>query len=335
MGDVLTQSQIDALLNVVQTEGFDGEDMAGVASEPKVRKYDFHTPKKFTKDRLKLVNSVYENYARVIASHLTSMLRLSCEVELADVEEQRYYEFNNALGEDDIVAFVDTKIVGSDIDDEEPLFVEISKPIIYAIIDRMLGGTGDSDGEDESGGYTDIELVLFESVMKHIAPLMTDVWQNYLDIQFQFHRLETNPRLVQVVGMDEIVVIVILAIKLKDTEGKINICLPGNILEHVFDAFEKSKTSANKKKEQQGELERIALARSVEDSTLEIKALLGEALISLEDLCQLKVNDVLNLHLERESDIYVCVEEEPWFKGKLGVFKENMAVKLSGTVIKN
>ncbi|WP_206459628.1 flagellar motor switch protein FliM [Anaerovorax sp. IOR16] len=334
MGDVLTQSQIDALLNAVQTEGFDKQSMTSSTSEPKVRKYDFHTPKKFTKDRLKLVNSVYESYARVIASHLTSMLRLSCEVELVDIEEQRYYEFNNALGEDDIVAFIDGKITGRDVDDEEPIMVEISKSIIYAIIDRMLGGTGDSDAEDENDGYTDIELVLYESVIKHISPLMSDVWQNYLDIEFQFRRLETNPRLVQVVGMDEIVVIVILTIKLKDTEGKINICLPGNILNHVFEAFEKSKT-INKRKEQQEELERISLARSVEDSALDIKALLGEALISLEDLYQLKVNDVLNLHVPKDSDVYVCVEEEPWFKGKLGVYKDNMAVKLNGTIVKN
>lgn len=335
MGDVLTQSQIDALLNSVQTEGFDKEAMDGSASEPKIRKYDFHTPKKFTKDRLKLVSSVYENYARVIASHLTSMLRLNCEVELLEVEEQRYYEFNNALGEDDIIGFVETQIPGRELDDGEPLMIQLTRSIIYAMIDRMLGGTGDSDEDDESGGYTDIELVLFESVMKHMTPLMKDVWQNYLDIQFQFHRVETNPRLVQVVGIDEIVVIVTLAIKLKDTEGKINICLPANILDHVFDAFEKSKINSGKKKEHQGELERVALARSVEDSTLEIKALLGEAMISLEDFYQLKVNDVLNLNLAKESDVYVCVEEEPWFKGKLGVFKENMAVKLSGTVMKN
>ncbi|WP_324824545.1 flagellar motor switch protein FliM [Sinanaerobacter sp. ZZT-01] len=334
MGDVLTQSQIDALLSAVQTEGFDKQDITNSTSEPKVRKYDFHTPKKFTKDRLKLVNSVYENYARVIASHLTSMLRLSCEVELVDIEEQRYYEFNNALGEDDIVAFIDGNISGRDSDDEEPLMVEISKPIIYAIIDRMLGGTGDSDEDDENGGYTDIELVLYESVIKHISPLMSDVWQNYLDINFQFRRLETNPRLVQVVGMDEIVVIVILSIKLKDAEGKINICLPGNILNHVFEAFEKSKT-ISKKKEQQGELERISLARSVEESALDVKALLGEALISLEDLYHLKVNDVLNLHVPKDSDVYLCVEEEPWFKGKLGLYKENMAVKLNGTIVKN
>ncbi len=334
MGDVLTQSQIDALLSAVQTEGFDKQDIANGASEPKVRKYDFHTPKKFTKDRLKLVNSVYENYARVIASHLTSMLRLSCEVELVDIEEQRYYEFNNALGEDDIVAFVDGTISGMNGDEDEPLMVDISKSIIYAIIDRMLGGTGDSDEDDENGGYTDIELTLYESVIKHIAPLMSDVWQNYLDIHFKFRRLETNPRLVQAVGMDEIVVIVILSIKLKDAEGKINICLPGNILNHVFEAFERTKT-ISKKREQQEEPERIALAKSVEESALDVKALLGEALISLEDLYQLKVDDVLNLHVSKNSDVYVCVEEEPWFKGKLGVYKENMAIKLDGTIVKN
>ena len=68
MGDVLTQSQIDALLSSVQASGNFGDtadsgsagdsvitagDTAGSDKDKKYRKYNFHTPKKFTKDRLK------------------------------------------------------------------------------------------------------------------------------------------------------------------------------------------------------------------------------------------------------------------------------------------
>lgn len=339
MGEVLTQSQIDALLNSVQNDGFAEDSGDDEAMDKKVRKYDFHTPKKFTKDRMKLISSVYENYARVIASHLTSMLRLNCELELVDVEEQRYYEFNNALSEDDIIAFVDTKIVDTKDDDLEPVMFQMSKQVIYAMIDRMLGGNGDMIEEEEdegtNSGYTEIELSLYSSIMQHIAPIMDDAWGNYLEVGFQYHRIETNPRLVQAVGIDEIVLIVMLDVKIKETEGKMNICLPGSVLDSIFETFERNTIVSNKRREYQSEEDRCALAKSVEDSKLDIQALMGEAYIALEDLYQLKVNDVLNMHVPCNSDVFLCVEGKPWFKGKLGVYKENMAVKINGAIIKS
>ena len=82
MGDVLSQSQIDALLSAAQAGTLDQES----SNEKKVRKYDFHTPKKFTRERLKLINGVYENYARRIDSYLTSIIIMDVELEIIAVE---------------------------------------------------------------------------------------------------------------------------------------------------------------------------------------------------------------------------------------------------------
>ena len=81
MAEVLSQSQIDALLAAAQSGAMDLDAPAEESEEKKYRKYDFYSPRKFTKDRLKMLSSIFENYTRVINSRINAMLHSSCEIE--------------------------------------------------------------------------------------------------------------------------------------------------------------------------------------------------------------------------------------------------------------
>ena len=97
MAEVLSQSQIDALLSAARSGEMDLTASKEKKAEKKYRKYDFNSPRKFTKDRLKMVGGVFENFTRVINSRINGMLHTTCEITVDSVEEQRYYEFSNAL----------------------------------------------------------------------------------------------------------------------------------------------------------------------------------------------------------------------------------------------
>ena len=88
MAETLTQEQIDALLS----SALNG-DMVETSKEADVKEYDFRAPKKFTKERIKILDSIFDNYARLLSSYLTGLLRLYCKVSLSSIEEQRYFEF--------------------------------------------------------------------------------------------------------------------------------------------------------------------------------------------------------------------------------------------------
>jgi len=352
MGDVLTQSQIDALLNSVMTSGnFDEEpaadDGGGVSAasmasgssvvesispeEKKYRKYNFHTPKKFTKDRLKLMRSVYENYARLVSSQLTSLLRIGCEIELFEIEEQRYYEFNNALGDESLLSFIDVEIDGSDAE-EDPVLVVMTDSVMYTMLDRMLGGTGDSDdgNDDRGGGYTDIEMAVYATIVEHLAPYMDDVWQNYLNIKFRYGKIESNPNLIQVISIDEVVLIITFNITVKDTQGQISICLSGTLLDKLFKQFEQTNMAGSRKRDSQTGEEKENIIKGIENSVLGVSAEFEKSSISLESLYSMNVGDVLKLNMSKSSEINVNIGNRSWFKGRLGIYKDNVAVRLTG-----
>ena len=131
--EVLSQSQIDDLLNSLTSGTMDLDAAEEEVSSKKVKDYDFRTPKRFTKEQLKIVSSVYENYSRLLSSYLTSMLRLYVEAECVHIEEQRYNEFNNALPDSVMTGIGEIRFTGSN-NENNTLIMDISKPIVFAII---------------------------------------------------------------------------------------------------------------------------------------------------------------------------------------------------------
>ena len=130
------------------------------------------------------------------------------------------------------------------------------------------------------------------------------------------------------VGMDETIAIVVLDITVGKVTGQMNICIPESILSVVFNLIDNRNSNVGKK----GSIEDTAeeIMECIKSSTLEIKAELGQAQVNLNDIYNLHVGDVINLNKPKDSEIYLYIEDQPWFKGKLGVQNKNMAVKISG-----
>ena len=211
MADVLSQSQIDALLNSMQNSG--AEDVAEEPKKPEkeYKKYDFFSPKKYTKDKLKMLSSIYDNYSRIAASQINGLFRVASEVEVMGVEEQRYYEFGNALNESDVLTIADVEL--PDRSNNPPMLIHINPMLMASMIDRMLGGTGTDMTVDMSYTYTDIELALYAKIIKYLVMITRDVWAGYINLDVSFERIEENPSMFQGISVDETVVIIMLSIK--------------------------------------------------------------------------------------------------------------------------
>lgn len=325
MPEVLSQSQIDALLNSLSSDEPEEESVS--SPEDNVRKYDFYSPKKFTKDRLKLLDGVYENFSRVLSSHLSGVLRVNCNIELDAVEELRYYEFNNGLNENDALAIFYAESEQK-INNDDPVILHMSNQILYAILDRLLGGSDSMEQNYTSDNMTGIELVVYENILNHVSPIMGDVWMNYVELAFNFDKIETNPRLMQALALDEIVVVVVFDIVIKEAQGKLTLCLPSSLLESIFKAFELN--LVNNKKQNNHEKATEEIMDSIRSSPLDVVAKIGEVSMLLNDLYTMKPGDVINLGKPKDSEVYLYIDDEPWFTGKLGTNKQNMAVKING-----
>lgn len=326
MADVLSQSQIDALLSSLTGSGSSDKEPAK-KTERNYRKYDFHSPKKFTKDKLRILNDVFDKYSRITATKIGSLLRLACETQVVAIEEQRYYEFSNALGDDEVLTVINVEL--PDQSKNKPVLMHISPVLMINFMDRMLGGGEGVISEiDSAYVYTDIEEALYQSLIKYFIDGLRETWASYITLGFNFSQLEVNPGMFQAIGMDETIVITTLNVTVDKIQGVLSICFPGNLLSDIFLILDKR---INREKE-----EGMNYVDSSEDimhyirgSELDVSAKLGDIKLSLMDIYNLHVGDVINLNKPKDSDVEVRVEGTKWFTGKLGQHNKNMSVLIT------
>lgn len=328
MAEVLSQSQIDALLAAAQSGGLDAAPQKEETTEKKYKKYDFFSPRKFSKDRLKILNSIYENYTRVINSRLNAMFHSTCEIEVGSIEELHYYEFSNALREGDVLALA--KIDREDLQEEYPILIHLATPVLLTMMDRMMGGEGDpDDGLDPDYKLTDLELNMYSDIIKDMLDFLGRSWENYITLKFSYVRTETNPTLVQLIGYDDTVVIVGLDIRFPNSSGRLSMCLPGEMLTNIF--TEISKQTGHRST---GEDKSEEIFDSLRDSDLEIIAELARTKLQLSDIYHLNVGDVVDIKQPKDAPIFLNISGRRWFDGRMGIYNKQMAVKIGETYIK-
>ena len=323
MSEVLSQSQIDALLNAVRS-GEKDLDKQEQPQEKQYRKYDFSSPRKFTKDRIKMLNSVFDSYTRLINTRLNALLHTTCDVAVESVEEQRYYEFSNALNEGDVLALAQVDVKGKP--EESPMMLYLSNNLALNMMDRMMGGEGEDVSTDALSEYTytDIELLLYESIVTDMISVMGGTWENYINITFTYDKTEINPTLANFIGLDETVVIIDMRVHLSNCAGRLSICLPAMMLTNIFAEINREKPG----RKQQGEDKADEIFDTLRDSSLEIVAQLGETRMSLSDLYHLNIGDVIDLGKPKTAPIHLEIGGYQWFSGRMGTYKKNMAVKI-------
>ena len=324
MAEVLSQSQIDALLSAARSGEMD-LNRSDQEQEKKYRKYDFYSPRKFTKDRIKMISGIFENYTRIINSRLNGLLHTTSEIAVESVEEQRYYEFSNALSDGDVLTLADVDVEGKRESEETPVLIHLSTGLALNMMDRLMGGEGDGSSNIKAGyTCTALELKLYEDILKDMISILGGSWENYINLNFSFRRVESNPTLVQLIGLDETVVIIGISIKFPNASGRMSICLPGMMLTNIFTKI----AAMNQVGRGTGENNSQEIMDILRDSRLPIIAELGRTQLTLRDIYSLNVGDVVDLGHPTKEPISLYIGGQLWFSGKLGTQNGSMAVKI-------
>ena len=226
MGEVLSQNEIDSLLQALSTGELDVDQMQE-SEEKQVKDYDFSRPTKFSKEHLRTLEMIFEHYGRLISTNLPVYLRKNVQVTVASSETVTFSEFTNALSNPVILGIINFAPLNGTI------ILDLATNLGYAMLDRMLGGSGLP--LEKSREFSDIEMTIIQKILIMFTQLLRDPWRNVIDISPVLQRLETNPQFAQVIAPNDMIAIVTLNMKIGDVEGFMNICLPFFTLEDVMD----------------------------------------------------------------------------------------------------
>ncbi len=322
MGEVLSQNEIDSLLQALSSGDLDVDDIR----EPEKREaknYDFARPAKFSKDHLRTLEIIFEHYGRLLSTNLPVYLRKTVQVEVINSEAVTFSEFTNALSNPVLLGIVHLEPLKGNF------IMELAPKLGYAMVDRMLGGAGQP--LEKNRDFSEIELLIIERIFAICVNLLIEPWANVVKIHPKLERIETNPQFAQIISPSEMIAIITMNIRVGDVEGLINICLPYISLEDVMDKLNTKYWYANMQAMDERSFQ-DAIESMIEKAPMPVKAVLGQSIISVNDFVNIQIGDIIRLDRKVEDELEIFVGNIKKFTALPGTSGENYAVRVTSVI---
>lgn len=319
MADVLSQNEIDALLSALSTGELEADDVTKDEEKHKVKLYDFKSPQKFSKEHIRTLELVHDNYARIISNYLTGQIRQSVKVKIETVEQITYEEFIHSVQNPTIITvFKMPPLAGNIIFETNPQFS-------LRVIDILLGGNGTRKVDTKE--FSDIDKNIMKQITSGMISNLKLAWESVLNVEPEVEGIETNPAINQTLAPNEPVALITFSVEMGKSSTFINMCIPYLSIEKILDKLVVQYSFENNDENMMAE-SRIKIEEGIHKVDIEIKAELGSTTLTVDDFLKLTKGDVIKLDNRSSSPIKVYVGDEECYYGKPGIVGKNMGVMI-------
>ncbi|MCL1996881.1 MAG: flagellar motor switch protein FliM [Defluviitaleaceae bacterium] len=323
-GDVLSQEEIDALLNAY-TSG-NQEDIPGPpeATGPIASDYNFSRPSKFNREQLRTLEVIFDNYSRELTSFLTGYLRSTVEIEVINSEQITYKDFSMSLANPTILSIVDFEPFKGSI------ILEMSSNVGYAIIDRILGGQGlPLSGIRE---LSDIEKILLERVFSQMLGLIPEAWEKVAVVNPRLTQIETNVQFAQVLPPNEMTALITLDVSVGSAKGFVNFCIPHVVIAPISQKLSSTNWFSSAEDYDENSHYKQQLEYRLENTFVDVSAVVGRTTIMVSDFVNMQTGDIIPLDSYINSNFSVMVGNLLKFNAKPGISRGKNAVQITSLI---
>lgn len=322
---ILSQEEINALLASLAEDEPEGTTGTGSGYMPVqalptgIQRYDFLRPDKFSKDQLRTLQMMHDSFSRSMQTALAGLMRLPVQVEVLGVGEMMYQEFLDELSNPSVLNVIGLEPLGGS------LILEINPNLAFIMLDRLLGGPGLP--MTKARPLTDIEQTLMQRVTDRALAALEDAWQPVLEVRASLQRMEMNPQFVQIVPPTDMAVVISLRVRMKDESGRMNLCIPYAVLEPVASKLKAQVWFASAEKDTSSDASEH-IRRRLEGMNLTLTVELGSADVTMGELLDLKVGDVIQTKTVQGAPLPIRIGSKHKFLGISGRVGSRLAVQV-------
>ncbi len=326
MADVLSQNEIDSLLSEMSSGRVDVEEViAGKFNRSDVSNYDFRRPNRISKNQVRTLHSIHENFAESFSYYLVSKLQNIVSVSVTSVDQLFYSEFILSVSNPSCLYVFD--IEGTDGSG----IMEISPEFALTLVELLLGGKGEI--MPKSRTITPIEQAVIKGIIEHGFSDLRTAWKSITDLNFKYSRLEIEADFVQVAPSSEIVIVVSFDVKIGTLMNSfmMNLCFPTFALEEVLTKLNRQQVSTNELKisPKKAKENMVALTQQMSTTYLSVLAELAKTSISVKDVLELEVGDVIKTNKRINEEMEILISGRRKLAARPGSVDGKKAVKIT------
>ncbi len=343
MNQVLSQQEVDALLAAVSsgnvdvtstpgpaTAGAGGSGSAGGGAsrsggvmgqgDSEVTTYDLTNQDKVIRGRMPTLDIIYERFIRLFRMSLSNALRKIASISIISTDLLKFGEFVNTLPIPSCMCIMRFETLRG-----SALLVFESK-LSYALLDSFFGGTDRPYTKIEGKEFTRIELSIMQKVIMLAIKDLEEAWAPVHKTEITYMRTEVNPQFVGVVPPSEVIISTTFEIELENASGTVALVIPYSTIEPIKNKLNTSFQS----EEGRGDREWVAkMEEHLWNAEANMIVNLGSAGITVGDLVNLNVGDIIPLNQNADGELNIEVEGVPKFKCLFGVSRGNRAVQIT------
>lgn len=290
----------------------------GAPYRKRATRYDFRRPNRISKNVLQSLHFLHERYARNFGLNVSAYLRTICEIVLLSVDQLSYGEFLMSLPETTCINVVGIKPHGG------KLAFEINPTLVFAVIEKLMGGNSETPSQNRE--ITVLEQNLVEGFIEMALADLREIWQTIGNTEFQLDRRETSPQLVQIVAPNEIVVVIVFEVKIGNTSGMMNFCIPAIYLEpFAVEMRQESRTDIAERMTNE-DFERLDEVLSLAE--VRTSADIAQRRIPIRNLLELKEGDIIPLNSSASDPVTVRISGIAKYLASYGSRKGKKAVRI-------
>ncbi len=318
---ILTQDEIDALLSAMDRGDVDVEQ--GPSKEVEAAPYNLTSHDVILRDQFSALEEVYDKFLRTVQNTLLSAMQRTITIDFVSTEMVKYQEFISAFSSPTSFNMFSMKpLIGKAL-------LCIESNLVFSLIDCMFGGDGKPSTQIRD--FTQIEQRMIKKFALDLLVRFEQSWSAIYPVQIDLKKIETKPEFVQLVPPNDVMLIIVFALKGQEFSGNFHLALPYLMLEPI-----KEKLSPKYLREQ--DLKNTwspQLKNLLKDTFVTIIAELGRTQQTVRELINLQVEDVISLKAGPEDLISISVDQVPKYLGYPGIIKGNRAVEIAKLINSN
>ena len=348
MSEILSQAEIEALLNSLST------DSAPAAAEPVLAApgasprnsapalaapdqastirgptrnalayevYDFRRPDKFSKDQLRTLQMLHETFARLAGSGLSAYLRAPVNIDLISLEQVPYEEYLRSINQSVFTIMSLPPLTGQAV-------LEVEFGLVFTMVDRMLGGPGRAIGRTV---LTDIERPLVKQIIERMFAGLKNAWEGVVIVNPGIEGMETSAQFVQIAPPNDIVVTILFEVKIGNQRGAMSLCIPYLLLKPITTKLSAQKWFSSGSRKQSATSKRL-LSNQIQQATVECAIHLGNARLAVQDFLKLQPGDIVRLDQKTDRDLRLMIGDIPKYEGRPALQGKKVVFSVSNAI---
>lgn len=337
---MLTQSEIDALLaGTIDIEGKDGSkdvnlaDLMNTATEhqdsdtgnqKKISAYNFWSPDRFSKEQMRAVELIHEDLAERLTTSMPTFLRTNIRPRLSHTEQGKFHDLLADFPENTLFHMVVLSPLPGQI------IMTLSPDISMLILEQRLGGK--VERKYESHQPTDIDQSLLRGLIEHMLGDIKAAWSKVVNIEPALEDSTVNQHWVQMVIGNERVMMLTFEITIQGHTGTLTIFIPFSTLKPIMNVLNPHIWISGRREQKQDTSAWEQNMENMEGVPLNIRVILGEINLSVQDILRMANGDILQLGTSVNQPLLMQVADQRLFLTRVGKVGNRLGVQICGAV---